>query len=67
MTGVQTCALPISARVQGLAVTRAIFATGAVVENPETSKLLAASGLVPIAQHRTLRGTTDALTLYEIP
>ena len=27
----------IAARVQGLAVTRAIFATGAVVENPETS------------------------------
>lgn len=57
----------IAARVQGLAVTRAIFATGAVVENPETSKLLAASGLIPIAQHRTLRGIADALTLYEIP
>ena len=57
----------IAARVQGLAITRAIFATRAVVENPDTAKLLAELGLNPIAQRHTLRGIADELTLYEIP
>jgi class 3 adenylate cyclase len=57
----------IAARVQGLAASRAIFATGAVVEHPGASALLSASGIVPLAQHRALRGIADAYAVYEIP
>src|SRR5262249_35729315 len=37
----------IAARVQGLAASRSIYATGAVVEDAQTSKLLEASGVKP--------------------
>jgi class 3 adenylate cyclase len=57
----------IAARVQGLAVSRSIFATGSVVEHPEAAKLIAAAGVVPAAQRHALRGIADELTLYEIP
>jgi len=57
----------IAARVQGLAQSRVIFATGPVVENPQSSSLLAAKGLMPVAQQRELRGITDAYAVYEIP
>jgi class 3 adenylate cyclase len=57
----------IAARVQGLAVSRSIYATSPVVEHPQSAKLLAAAGLVPTAQRQALRGIADALTLYEIP
>jgi class 3 adenylate cyclase len=57
----------IAARVQGLAVSRSIFATGPVVTNPETSRLLELSGLTPMPQRAALRGIADELTLYEIP
>lgn len=57
----------IAARVQGLATSRAIFATGPVVENPQTTLLLAAKGLAPVAQQRALRGVADQYAVYEIP
>jgi class 3 adenylate cyclase len=57
----------IAARVQGLADSRAILATGIVVEQAETAKLLEASGVVPVAQRQALRGVTHELTLYELP
>ena len=57
----------IAARVQGRAVSRSILATGAVVENEATSRLLGASGLKPASERAALRGIADALTLYEIP
>ncbi|HYM72101.1 MAG TPA: adenylate/guanylate cyclase domain-containing protein [Stellaceae bacterium] len=57
----------IAARVQGLAVSQAICATGQVVENAQTSTLLAARGLVPVAEQRELRGITDEYAVYEIP
>lgn len=57
----------IAARVQALATSQAIFATGSVVENPLTSNLLAAKGLVPVAEQRELRGLTDEYAVYEIP
>jgi class 3 adenylate cyclase len=57
----------IAARVQGLAVSRSIFATGTVIEHPEAAKLLAAAGVAPAAQRHALRGVADELTLYEIP
>jgi class 3 adenylate cyclase len=57
----------IAARVQGLAASRSIFATGKVVEDALTTKLLDASGVKPIAQRQALRGITDELVLYELP
>jgi class 3 adenylate cyclase len=57
----------IAARVQGLADSRAILATGVVVENPKTAKLLEASGVMPVAQRQALRGVTHEVTLYELP
>ena len=57
----------IAARVQGLAQSRAIFATTPVVEHPEAARLLGAAGLNPVPQRCTLRGVSDELTVYEIP
>ncbi len=57
----------IASRVQNLAVSRSIFATGSVVEHPEASSLLAASGLKALPQRRTLRGIVDAFPVFEIP
>jgi class 3 adenylate cyclase len=57
----------IAARVQGLAQSRSIFATGSVVENPQTASLLAASGLKPVSQSRELRGISSEFAVYEIP
>ena len=57
----------IASRVQNLAQSRSIFATGSVVEHARASKLLQASGLTPVAQRAALRGVTDELTVYEIP
>ncbi|HET8726949.1 MAG TPA: adenylate/guanylate cyclase domain-containing protein, partial [Alphaproteobacteria bacterium] len=49
----------IASRVQGLAVSRSIYATGAVVEQPLVSKLLETAGLKPMPQRRSLKGITD--------
>jgi class 3 adenylate cyclase len=57
----------IASRVQGLAASRAIYATGAVVSHPKTNDLLAASGLHPVARQRQLRGIPQELAVYEIP
>jgi class 3 adenylate cyclase len=57
----------IASRVQALATSQAILATGAIVENAQTSSLLAAKGLVPVAEQRALRGVADAYAVYEIP
>ncbi len=57
----------IAARVQGLAASRAILVTGAVVENEDTARLLGASGLKPAAQQAALRGIADEMTVYAIP
>jgi class 3 adenylate cyclase len=57
----------IAARVQGLADSQAILVTKTVVENPQVAKILKASKLAPAAQHATLRGVTDKMTIYQIP
>jgi len=57
----------IAARVQGLADSRSILATGSVVKHPQASTLLATSGLSPVAQQRALRGIAEELAVYEIP
>jgi class 3 adenylate cyclase len=57
----------IASRVQNLATSRSIFATGAVIDNPTSSELLAKSGLKPQAQRSALRGIADEVVLYAIP
>jgi class 3 adenylate cyclase len=56
----------IAARVQGLADSRAIFTTTPVVEHPETAAILAAKGLKPLSQQRSLRGISADMAVYEI-
>ena len=57
----------IASRVQALAVSRSILATGAVVDHPQASELLATGGIKPTARVMPLRGITDDLAVYEIP
>ena len=57
----------IAARVQALANSRSILATGSVVAYPQTSNLLKTRGLDPVAQSRALRGIADEVAVYEIP
>ena len=57
----------IAARVQGLALSHAIFATARVVENPLSARLLGERRITPVARRHSLRGITDELTVYEIP
>jgi class 3 adenylate cyclase len=57
----------IAARVQALADSRSILATGSVVAYPQTSNLLKTRGLAPVAQSRALRGIADEVAVYEIP
>lgn len=57
----------IAARVQGLADSRAIFASVAVVENSAVSALLGDAGLMPVAQKVSLKGIAEVFTVYEIP
>jgi class 3 adenylate cyclase len=57
----------IAARVQALAATRAIVATGQVVENSQVSAVLATSGLKPMLRRTTLRGIADEISVYEVP
>jgi class 3 adenylate cyclase len=57
----------IASRVQNLALSRSIFATGRVVENSQTRQLLAASGIEPTPHRAALRGVAAEVALYEIP
>jgi class 3 adenylate cyclase len=57
----------IASRVQHLASSQAIYATGAVVGHEATAQLLAKTGVSPVPQRQTLRGIGDNFTVYEIP
>jgi class 3 adenylate cyclase len=57
----------IAARVQGLADSRSIYASAAVVEHPGATSLLAGSGLKPVAHAAALRGINESVSVYEIP
>jgi class 3 adenylate cyclase len=57
----------IASRVQHLASSQAIYATGAVVGHETTAQLLANAGISPVRQRQVLRGIGDNLTVYEIP
>jgi len=57
----------IAARVQGLAVSHAIFATKPVVEHPQSAALLAAAGITPRPQSAMLKGVAGETAVSEIP
>ena len=57
----------IASRVQGLATSSEIFATGAVIEDPRTSGVLEKSGIVPRNQSLPLRGIASELSIYALP
>jgi class 3 adenylate cyclase len=57
----------IASRVQHLALSQAIFASGSVVTDPNGSAILTNSGVVPIPRQAALRGITDEFKVYELP
>jgi class 3 adenylate cyclase len=57
----------IASRVQHLALSQAIFASGSVVTDPNGSAILTNSGVVPIPRQAALRGITDEFEVYELP
>jgi len=57
----------IASRVQGLAASHSIYATGSVVENPEAKEVIETQGLHPTLQKTTLRGINNEFSVYEIP
>jgi len=57
----------IAARVQGLATSRSIHATGGVVEEPAVSAILKERSIRPIQKEAALRGIADKVLVYEIP
>jgi len=57
----------IASRVQGLAMSRSIFATGTVVEDPKASRIIEMQGLRPMQQKTALRGVNAEFSVYEIP
>jgi class 3 adenylate cyclase len=57
----------IAARVQGLATSKSIHATGGVVEVPAVSAILEERAIKPIQKEAALRGIADKVLVYEIP
>ena len=57
----------IAARIQGLASSRAIFASKPVVEHPQSSALLNRAGIAPSPQQAELKGVAGEVAVYEIP
>jgi class 3 adenylate cyclase len=57
----------IASRVQNLAVSRSIFATGSVLGDARSAALLERSGLTPMPRSGALRGITEQMAVYEIP
>jgi class 3 adenylate cyclase len=57
----------IASRVQCLAVSRSILATGSIVDHPQASELLEADGIQPTARRLPVRGVADEMAVYEIP
>ena len=57
----------IAARLQGLAPSRAIFASSPVVDHPQSLPVLARSGIKPLSGRYALPGVGGELAVYEIP
>jgi class 3 adenylate cyclase len=56
----------IASRVQNLAVSDAIFATGSVIDGPNASNVLTGKGIAPIARTAALRGIANEMPVYEL-
>ena len=57
----------IASRVQGLANSQSIFATGSVVEDKKTIELLKSKALTPQSNNVSLRGIEREVLVYAIP
>jgi class 3 adenylate cyclase len=57
----------IAARVQSLAMSSSIFATGPVIANSLSAGILDTAGLEPLPRDAALRGITERVAVYEIP
>jgi class 3 adenylate cyclase len=57
----------IASRVQGLAMTPSILATGSVIDHPQSASLLSNGREKPVARQHALRGIAAEKTVYEIP
>jgi class 3 adenylate cyclase len=57
----------IASRVQGLATSSSIYATGRVIAGPHSCNILDSAGLKPCPQDAALRGITESIAIYEIP
>jgi class 3 adenylate cyclase len=57
----------IASRVQCLAVSRSILATGSIVDHPQALEMLEAGGIKPTSRWMPVRGITDEMAVYEIP
>ena len=57
----------IAARIQGLASSRAIFASRSVVDYPQSSSILKTAGIAPRPQRAQLKGVAGEVAVYEIP
>ena len=57
----------IASRVQGLANSQSIFATGAVVDDTKTAGLLREKALTPQSHNVSLRGIEREVLVYAIP
>ena len=56
----------IASRVQNLAISDAIFATGSVVEDPRASGILTEKGVASVAKSTALRGIGNEVPVYEL-
>ena len=56
----------IASRVQGLADPTAILATQPIVESAEVARLVGEAGYRTTARKTSLRGVSEAFTVYEI-
>ena len=57
----------VAARVQGLADSQSIYVSGNVIDHPDASELLKATGLLPKERQASLRGVTGSVRVYQIP
>jgi len=57
----------IAARVQGLATSSSIFATGQVLGHDGSARLLDSIGVTPLPNEQKLRGIAERLAVFEIP
>jgi class 3 adenylate cyclase len=57
----------IASRVQALAMSHSILATGSIVDHPQSTELLQTDGIKPTSRRLPLRGIADEVAVYEIP